>query len=161
MASLWKLPFLLVDALFYHRSCRITPTFLLGTSLIAAGAIIRFRCFREMGRHFTFSLSLRDGHTLITTGPYAVVRHPSYTGGNMKVLGTVLTLMCDGSWWFGGGHAMLWGRFLAVNCIASSILLVRAYLRGTKEDAYLKKAFGEQWVQFAKIVPYMYIPGVW
>ncbi|KAJ7133341.1 hypothetical protein C8R44DRAFT_730514 [Mycena epipterygia] len=237
MASLWKVPFLLADALFYHRSCtqptvpasqdeqkrthstahptghwfdglmtsilpswnkvmfwafaitetsailtsyfavdessdnfvaesnpsggRITAVFLLGTALIVAGATIRIRCFREMGRHFTFALSLRDDHTLITSGPYAVVRHPSYTGGNMSVLGAVLTLMSDGSWWFGGGRATLWGRFLAVNFIVCSILRVRVFLRGGREDVYLKKAFGEQWVQFAKKVPYMYIPGVW
>ncbi|KAJ7133343.1 hypothetical protein C8R44DRAFT_899794 [Mycena epipterygia] len=223
MASLWKLPFLFVDALFYHRSYtqptipasqdeqkrtdstahpsddwfenriipilpawnklmfwaftvtetsailtsyfavkessdniaesnpsrgRITAVFLLGTGLIVAGATIRIRCFREMGRHFTFALSLRDDHTLITSG------------GNMTILGAGLTLMSDGSWWFGGGRATLWGRFLAVNFIACSILDGRVFLRAGKEDAYLKKAFGEQWVQFAKKVPYMYIPGL-
>ncbi|KAJ7133351.1 hypothetical protein C8R44DRAFT_663896 [Mycena epipterygia] len=145
----------------HHFGSRITPTFLLGTGLLVAGATIRIRCFREMGRHFTFALSLRDGHRLITTGPYAVVRHPSYTGVIMVVLGKTLGLMYDGSWWFDGGHGTLWGRFLALNFLACSILQVRVCLRGGKEDAYLKKAFGEQWVQFAKKVPYMYIPGVW
>lgn len=145
----------------HHFGGRITPIFLPGTAFLVAGATIRIRCFREMGRYFTFALSLRDNHKLITTGPYAAVRHPSYTGGIMVVLGATLSLMSDGSWWFDGGHGTLWGKFLAVNFIALSILQIRVCLRGGTEDAYLKKAFGEQWVQFAKKVPYMYIPGVW
>jgi protein-S-isoprenylcysteine O-methyltransferase Ste14 len=144
----------------YNFLGHITSPFVFGAGLIIAGALIRLRCFREMGRHFTFALSLRDNHTLITTGPYAVVRHPAYTGGNMTVLGAVLTLMYDGSWWFAGGYATAWGRFLALNFIVSGLLVVRACLRGHKEDDYLKTSFGEQWERFEKQVPHRYIPGV-
>ncbi|KAJ7133340.1 hypothetical protein C8R44DRAFT_663880 [Mycena epipterygia] len=144
-----------------HFGGRFTPAFLFGTGLNAAGAIIRFRCFREMDRHFTFSLSLRDSHRLITTGPYAVVRHPSYTGAILIIFGAALIFISDGSWWLGGGYATVWGRFLASNFIICSIVNARGVFRGAKEDVYLKKAFGEQWVQFASDVPYMYIPGVW
>ncbi|KAJ7291608.1 hypothetical protein C8J57DRAFT_1445186 [Mycena rebaudengoi] len=144
----------------YNFVGRITVAFVLGASLIITGAMIRFRCFREMGRHFTFALSLRDNHTLITTGPYAIVRHPAYTGGNMTILGAVLTLMHDGSWWFSGGYTTGWGQFLALNFIASALLIVRGFLRGHKEDSYLKISFGEQWERFAQQVPHRYIPGV-
>ncbi|KAJ7018953.1 hypothetical protein C8F04DRAFT_976310 [Mycena alexandri] len=139
---------------------RITVPFMFGAGLIVAGAMIRFWCFREMGRHFTFALSLRDGHKLITTGPYAVVRHPSYTGGNMTIVGAALTLMQDGSWWFGGGYRTAWGLFLAANFIVSSLLIVRGFLRGSAEDAYLKDSFKEEWQAFADQVPYRYIPSV-
>ncbi|KAJ7291755.1 hypothetical protein C8J57DRAFT_1588358 [Mycena rebaudengoi] len=144
----------------YNFLGHITGAFIIGASLIIAGALIRLRCFREMGRHFTFALSIRDNHTLITTGPYAVVRHPAYTGGNLIVLGAVLTLMYDGSWWFAGGYTTAWGRLLALNFIISALPVVRACLRGHKEDDYLKTSFGEQWERFARQVPYRYIPGV-
>ncbi|KAJ6554262.1 hypothetical protein B0H19DRAFT_948515 [Mycena capillaripes] len=138
----------------------ITPTFVLGAVLIIGGASIRFHCYRELGRHFTFALSLRDNHRLITTGPYAIVRHPSYAGGNMTLLGAVLTLLCDGSWWFCGGCATVWGRVLAVAFIAATVLYVPAYVRGAKEDAYLRRFFGTEWERYAQRVQYGYIPGI-
>ncbi|KAJ7040557.1 hypothetical protein C8F04DRAFT_1230895 [Mycena alexandri] len=151
-----------VDFTGNHDSAgRVTVPFVFGAGLIATGAMIRFRCFREMGRHFTFALSLRDGHKLISTGPYAIVRHPSYTGGNMTIVGAALTLMHDGSWWFGGGYRTGWGLFLAANFIVSSLLVVRAFLRGNVEDAYLRASFKEEWQAFADRVPYRYIPGVY
>ncbi|KAJ7142395.1 hypothetical protein C8R44DRAFT_865740 [Mycena epipterygia] len=130
------------------------------SALIIGGATIRFRCYRELGRHFTFALSIRDNHALVTTGPYSVVRHPSYTGGNMTLLGAMLTLMCDGSWWFAEGSTTPWGKFLAVNLSVCTLLYVPAYLRGSREDAYLKKFFGKEWERFAERVPCRYIPGL-
>ncbi|KAJ7930513.1 hypothetical protein B0H13DRAFT_1961679 [Mycena leptocephala] len=144
----------------YDSPERITVALISGTALVVAGAIIRFRCFREMGRHFTFALSLRDGHSLITTGPYSVVRHPAYTGGNMTLFGAALIHMWKGSWWFGGGYATAWGLILASHLLLSSGLIANGFLRGVKEDAYLKAQFGDQWERFAKQVPYRYIPGI-
>ncbi|KAF8176246.1 hypothetical protein K438DRAFT_2022723 [Mycena galopus ATCC 62051] len=139
----------------------ITVSFILGASLIITGATIRLRCVREMGRHFTFSLSLRDGHALITSGPYSIVRHPAYTGGHMIIVGSFLTLICHGSWWFRGGYATKWGLFLALNFICISLLMGRTFLRGAKEDAYLRVSFGEQWQRYAEQVSCKYIPGIW
>jgi protein-S-isoprenylcysteine O-methyltransferase Ste14 len=144
----------------YDSPERITVALISGTALVVAGAIIRFRCFREMGRHFTFALSLRDGHSLITTGPYSVVRHPAYTGGNMTLLGAALIHMWKGSWWFGGGYATAWGLILASHLTVSSGLIANGFLRGVKEDTYLKAQFGDHWERFAKQVPYRYIPGI-
>ncbi|KAJ7510987.1 hypothetical protein B0H11DRAFT_2152294 [Mycena galericulata] len=143
-----------------HVAGGLTTSFLFGTSLIITGAIIRFFCFRELGRQFTFAVCLRDDHILVTSGPYAVVRHPSYTGGNMTFLGATLVVLSDGSWWLGGGYTTAWGRFLTFNFAGSLILYVPAFLRGAKEDAYLRKWFGRDWERFAHNVPYRYIPGI-
>ncbi|KXN82182.1 Protein-S-isoprenylcysteine O-methyltransferase B [Leucoagaricus sp. SymC.cos] len=150
----------------FNASCasslggRITTAFLFGSFLIITGALLRFRCFREMGNHFTFALSIREGHSLITTGPYSVVRHPAYTAGYMTIIGALLVLMGDGSWWLAVGKATGMGQLWAANFIISAMMIVLVLLRGAKEDSYLAKQFGKQWEAWAKNVPCRYIPGV-
>ncbi|EIM86326.1 uncharacterized protein STEHIDRAFT_58595 [Stereum hirsutum FP-91666 SS1] len=139
----------------------ITPTFILGMALILAGASIRFLCFREMGVHFTFQISLREKHKLVRTGPYSIVRHPAYTGGHMTILGGLLTLTGHGSWLYcGAGYSEKIGRVLCGNYCASVMVLAYALLRGAKEDVYLRREFEEEWEEWARDVPYMYIPFV-
>ncbi|KAF8164862.1 hypothetical protein B0H34DRAFT_686959, partial [Crassisporium funariophilum] len=62
------------------------------------GALIRRSCYRTLGRMFTFELSVRKNHQLVTSGPYSVVRHPSYTGGVMALLGALMCHTSPGSW---------------------------------------------------------------
>ena len=69
---------------------RATPLFFLGTLLTALGGYIRYMCYKEMGTMFTFEMSIRREHRLITSGPYGIVRHPGYTGILCAVTGVVL-----------------------------------------------------------------------
>jgi protein-S-isoprenylcysteine O-methyltransferase Ste14 len=41
---------------------------------------------------------VREGHQLVQTGPYAIVRHPIYTGMFAAILGATLTLGTLASW---------------------------------------------------------------
>lgn len=82
-----------LDVEGHARGVRISPSFLVGLALIVAGASIRYKCYNEMGKLFTFEVSLRKGHKLITTGPYSVVRHPGYTGGFLAMAGSVYTYL--------------------------------------------------------------------
>ena len=54
------------------------------------GGIIRHQCYESMGRLFTVERSIRTDHVLVTSGPYAVVRHPSYTGLLIVFIGMIL-----------------------------------------------------------------------
>lgn len=78
----------------------------------------------------------------------------------MNVLGALLVLMGDGSWWLESGKATFMGQIWAINFLVSGALIVHAFLRGAKEDSYLKQQFAVQWEAWAKNVPYRYIPGV-
>ncbi|OBZ67534.1 hypothetical protein A0H81_12475 [Grifola frondosa] len=72
---------------------RISRIFVLGCMLGALGGFIRIQCYRTLGRFFTYELTLRNNHRLVTSGPYAVVRHPSYIG---LIVGSGCGLCLDG-----------------------------------------------------------------
>ena len=46
----------------------------------------------HLGSNWSRSVTIKQGHELITTGPYAVVRHPIYTGILAGFLGTAIAL---------------------------------------------------------------------
>jgi protein-S-isoprenylcysteine O-methyltransferase Ste14 len=56
-------------------------------------------CYRAPGFEFT----VREGHKLVTSGPYSIVRHPSYTGGLIGLSGAFLCQSTEGSWMREGG----------------------------------------------------------
>ncbi|KAI0325255.1 ICMT-domain-containing protein [Cubamyces sp. BRFM 1775] len=141
----------------------VHPAFVTGFSILLAGAVIRKLCYRTLGRFFTFQLSLLKEHKLVTWGPYAVVRHPSYTGMVMSIVGMLTTQLAPGGWicksgvldtWVGKGVIGGWTAFLA-------FMIVGTVRRVPKEDAVLKKEFGEQWDEWKKKTPYALIPYVY
>lgn len=58
----------------------MTKWLVVGTFLATIGGYIRWACYNALGHLFTFEMSIRGDHRLITGGPYAWVRHPGYTG---------------------------------------------------------------------------------
>ena len=143
---------------------RITPSLLLGTALTATGALIRSYCYRALGRFFTFQLALQraQGHRLCTSGPYAVVRHPSYTALIMVTAGTLLCLTGSGSWLAESGIMnTLVGRLLVVAWAAEVAWIpIVMILRVNTEDDILQKEFREEWLAWSKRTPYKLIPGL-
>jgi protein-S-isoprenylcysteine O-methyltransferase Ste14 len=68
---------------------------LLGDALIALGFLFIFFVFRE-NSYSASTIQIAEGQTVISTGPYALVRHPMYAGGLVMWVGIPLAL---GSWW--------------------------------------------------------------
>ncbi|KIK61768.1 hypothetical protein GYMLUDRAFT_42811 [Collybiopsis luxurians FD-317 M1] len=134
--------------------------FVLGSFLITVGGTLRWWCYRVLGRLFTFEVSVQKDHKLITTGPYRIIRHPSYTGMLMLCAGVLI--------WQGGPHS--WtrqsgvldsygGKAIAIAYIVWSIALMYASIIRTKtEDSILSNEFGDQWKQWADKVPYLLLP---
>ncbi|RDX53420.1 hypothetical protein OH76DRAFT_1220372 [Lentinus brumalis] len=142
---------------------RITSsTFLLGTLLCAVGGVIRILCYRALGRHFTFELSLRKDHKLVTDGPYSIVRHPSYTALIMVTIGTLLCLTSTGSWLSESGIlGTLIGRLLIVAWAAEVAWIpVVMIMRVGTEDEILRNEFRDEWLAWSKKTPYKLIPGL-
>ena len=143
-------------------SVAITPTFVCGEVLLIIGAALRIVCYRHLGRHFTFELSLREEHKLVTDGPYAVVRHPSYTALFMYFAGVVLSLLGDGSWWAEYGIFTGLGRALGLVQVAIMTAWFIFFMRRTKlEDEVLSQNFREQWSRWSIRTPYKILPLVY
>lgn len=141
-------------------SLRITPTFVVGSMLALAGGLNRLWCHRTLGRFFVWQLSLQDGHKLVTTGPYAIVRHPSYISWIVLQIGNIVMLSSTGSYCMEAGvWRSVWGKTCAAVMIgyftpAAMILLNRM----AKEDAVLREEFGSEWEAWSKQTPYQAIP---
>jgi len=140
----------------------ISPTFIVGWAVAVAGGLIRLHCYRTLGRLFTYELALRQEHQLITEGPYAVVRHPSYTAGMFETVGMAICLVSSGSWVTESGVlTTIGGRMIAAVWMAwSAYLLVSVPNRIPHEDRMLQKQFGRLWDEWAARVPYRLLPGI-
>ena len=54
--------------------------FWLGAAVTIAGLLFAIWAREHLGSNWSRSVTIKQGHELITSGPYAVVRHPIYTG---------------------------------------------------------------------------------
>ncbi len=64
----------------------------LGILLIYVGIALRLYAIKVLGRYFTTSVAVAPEQTVIEAGPYRLIRHPSYTGLLMILLGFGLSL---------------------------------------------------------------------
>jgi protein-S-isoprenylcysteine O-methyltransferase Ste14 len=63
-----------------------------GVVLCIAGLIFCIWARFTLGRNWSGIVTLKGGHELITSGPYALVRHPIYTGLLTMFVATVIVL---------------------------------------------------------------------
>jgi protein-S-isoprenylcysteine O-methyltransferase Ste14 len=73
------------------------PPAVINSSEAAAGLIICFGGFAlavwarfNLGRNWGMPMTFKEGHNLVTAGPYHYVRHPIYTGMLLAILGSAL-----------------------------------------------------------------------
>ncbi|KAG0696461.1 Isoprenylcysteine carboxyl methyltransferase family-domain-containing protein [Suillus ampliporus] len=160
------LPSVMQDAVGQFRMTQdmpITSPFLFGTALVVAGGVIRWWCFRTLGRFFTFNLSVRTGHQLVTTGPYAVVRHPSYTGTFMQSIGLLILHGSQTSLIRRSGVLNIFGlKMFVVALLAGRTIAMVSLVRKIREEEEVVKSFsGDEWETWAKVVKYWLIPGIY
>jgi protein-S-isoprenylcysteine O-methyltransferase Ste14 len=97
----------------------------------------------HLGRYWSGMITLKEGHKLITTGPYRFTRHPIYTGWLTGIFGSALTA--------GTGDALLG---VAIVAIAFTWKLRR-------EEKLLIQQFGDEYRRFAEDVRWALVPGVY
>jgi protein-S-isoprenylcysteine O-methyltransferase Ste14 len=96
----------------------------LGVALTAAGIAFAIWARNHIGKYWSASVSLREGHQLIRSGPYARIRHPIYSGILLAAVGTVL--------WAGKCGALL----------VLGVALIAVVVKARKEEALLAGEFG-------------------
>ena len=62
----------------------------IGVALFAIGGALRLWPVFVLGRRFSGLVAIQPGHTLVTSGAYGVIRHPSYLGLLVNSLGWAL-----------------------------------------------------------------------
>ncbi|KAF9973552.1 hypothetical protein BGZ73_003190 [Actinomortierella ambigua] len=74
------------------------PWQIAATGICIAGALLRAWSYRELGRFFTYELSIRQDHQLVGTGPYRFLMHPSYTGMFVTAVAWSMLITVQGVW---------------------------------------------------------------
>ncbi|KAI0647933.1 hypothetical protein C8Q79DRAFT_999455 [Trametes meyenii] len=145
------------------RGLRLTPAFLVGWAITVTGTILRLICYQQLGRQFTYNLSLIDEHQLITHGLYSIVRHPSYTAWILYSTGLIFMQTSPGSWIVESGVLRTNAGLIITGCwlFYSLHIIVMLFPRMRSEDEVLRKQFGDQWRNWAKSTPYRLVPGVY
>ena len=114
---------------------------LLGNALVALGLMVDLRVFRENSYGASTIEKMAD-QKVVSSGPYALVRHPMYVGVLILVIGTPLAL---GSYW-----GLL---FLALNV---PVLVLRIL----DEERMLASDL-DGYPTYMRSVRYRLVPGIW
>jgi len=145
MLALWVgwLVLIALDAKRYHWSDVPLALQIAGFALICVGSYLVGLTFRENSYAApVVKIQKERGHRVVTTGPYAYVRHPMYAGALFFVVGAPLLL---GSWWGLAGAAGL-------------VLLIG--MRAVLEECTLKAEL-DGYADYAARVRYRLVPHLW
>jgi protein-S-isoprenylcysteine O-methyltransferase Ste14 len=136
----FSLSLFLPDATIWWKR---TLLFFGGVGLMLLGIALRWYSVAILGRYFTFDVAIHDGQGLIEAGPYRYLRHPSYSGALLSLLGFSLSL---GNWA---------GLAASLSCLGFAY----AY-RIPIEESALVSALGETYKQYQKrtwrLVPFVF-----
>jgi protein-S-isoprenylcysteine O-methyltransferase Ste14 len=116
--------------------------FWIGAAVTIAGLLFAVWAREHLGSNWSRSVTIKHGHELITTGPYAAVRHPIYTGILAGFLGTAIAL------------SQVRG-FLGFVVVSLSF-----WTKLHMEEEWMRSQFGETYAtyahQTAALVPYLF-----
>ena len=115
----------------------------IGIGIIAAGILIRFIAIKQLGRFFTVDVTIRKDHELMQRGFYKYVRHPSYSGSLLSMIGFGLSL----------------NNWLAMIVVFVPVLFT-FMLRIRLEEQVLTEQFGSRYTDYAgktkRLIPFVY-----
>lgn len=114
-----------------------------GLVVLAAGVALRTWAILTLGRLFKFVVVIQEGHQVVASGPYRLLRHPSYTGGLLAFLGAGIALDS-------------WLSILALTFIPLLAVLVRIHV----EESELTTALGPDYIRYARRTRRL-VPGLW
>jgi len=114
-----------------------------GILIYIAGTVIRWKAILQLKQSFTVDVAINREHSLITTGLYGHIRHPSYLGLLLIVAGLSVGM----------------GSLLSLLVVVFPVFLATRY-RIFIEERMLATEFGDPWNQY-KTNTKMLLPGVY
>lgn len=143
VASVFTFALLVIPALDHRWGWSHVPPWavLAADAALAVGFLLTIRVFHE-NSHTAGTVRVEAGQTVISTGPYGIVRHPFYTA---SVVGFLATPVALGSWWG-----------LLVNIPLLAVLVVRIL----HEEEFLT-AHLPGYADYCRRVRYRLIPRFW
>jgi protein-S-isoprenylcysteine O-methyltransferase Ste14 len=114
----------------------------LGVGLFAVGGALRLWPVFVLGRRFSGLVAIQPGHTLVTSGVYGVIRHPSYLGLLINALGWALA--------FRSG----------VGVLLTTLLVPPLLVRIRAEEKLLRDQFGGEYEAYCRRT-WRLIPGLY
>lgn len=104
----------------------------LGVALTALGVFIACWSRVHLGSNWSGTVTLKEGHELIRTGPYRNIRHPIYTGILLAMLGS----------------AVAQGEIRTL--IAVGISWLSFYIKARREEQFLREEFGPRFDEHSR-----------
>lgn len=115
----------------------------LGAIIMCFGICLRLWAIDSLGDFFSTFIAVRGGQRLIVSGPYRLVRHPSYTG---SLLGFV-------------GFAVALGSAIGI-LVTFALVLMAYYRRMNAEERIMLSSFGLEYVAYMektkRLIPLIY-----
>jgi protein-S-isoprenylcysteine O-methyltransferase Ste14 len=129
----WRhLPWEWLNARLWPRSL---TAYWIGVALLAAGLAFSVWARVHLGRNWSGSVTVKESHELIRTGPYGIVRHPIYTGLIAAMLGTAIA---SGT----------------VRAALGVVIVTASFLYKLRlEEAFMRETFPDQYPGYAASVP--------
>ena len=113
-----------------------------GLATFLVGVVFRIAAMRTLGSRFSVWVTLQENHRLHTTGCYRMIRHPSYTGVLLALVGWALTFRS------------VVGVVIAIGMVALLVTRMEA------EEVLLISEFGEEYLSYRRrtwrLAPYIY-----
>src|SRR5215470_7168583 len=114
----------------------------LGVVLFAAGGVLRLWPVFVLGPRFSGLVAIQPGHTLVTSGVYGVIRHPSYLGLLVNALGWSLAFRAG------------------VGVLLTALMIAPLLARIHAEERLLRSQFGDEYgtycAQTSRLIPGLY-----
>lgn len=109
-----------------------------GVGVTCLGAAVAIWARYCLGEYWSSRVSLKEGHRIIRSGPYALVRHPIYTGMGLGVIGTAIVV---GEW---------------RGVLAVALVLAAHSFKALREEALLIQEFGGEYVAYRRSTGFLF-----
>ena len=110
-------------------------------ALIAAGFAFTWWARLHLGALWSGTITRKEGHRIIDSGPYAIVRHPIYTG---VLLAMFATAACRGRW---------------EGVIGAALCALGFWMKARQEEKFLSETLGPDYAAYRRrvhmLVPYL------